>query len=185
MPRERFLPVDQQRDAYADRALPIEAGQTISQPYIVALMTQALELTGSENVLEIGTGSGYQTAILMLLARHVVSIERHPELRERAAGVLESLHLVNCRLLLGDGAKGWPPGAPYDRIIVTAAATQVPPALIEQLREAGNMVIPLGDSDSQQLTVLRKIGGGVRTQRLTNCRFVPLVGLYQPTPENE
>jgi protein-L-isoaspartate(D-aspartate) O-methyltransferase len=181
VPRERFVPTDERHEAYADRALPIAAEQTISQPYIVALMTQALQLSGSETVLEVGTGSGYQTAILTHLARQVVSIERCPELRERAAEVLEELHCTNFRLLLGDGAKGWPHGAPYDRIIVTAAANQVPPALAEQLAEGGIMAIPLGDAESQELVILRKKSGQFETSGLTHCRFVPLVGSFEPS----
>jgi protein-L-isoaspartate(D-aspartate) O-methyltransferase len=181
VPRERFVPSDQHWEAYADRALPIGFDQTISQPYIVALMTQALELDGAQTVLEIGTGSGYQTAILTQLARRVVTIERRPELREQAADVLRGLGYANVLLLLGDGALGWPHDAPFDRIVVTAAAARVPPALLEQLAEHGILVIPLGNSDSQALTILRKRAGQLASSSLTNCRFVPLVGSFEPT----
>jgi len=178
IPRERFLPPQLEPLAYADRAVGIGSDQTISQPYIVALMTEALQLTGHEHVLEIGTGSGYQTAILAELAENVVSIERHPELSARAAEVLAPYQ--NVKLVVGDGTLGWPDEAPYDRIVVTAAAQQVPPALAEQLREGGILVIPLGTSLSQMLEAFHKIGERLQGEPLSGCRFVPLVGAVQP-----
>jgi protein-L-isoaspartate(D-aspartate) O-methyltransferase len=176
LPRERFLPADVREHAYADRALPIDCGQTISQPFIVALMTQALELSGRELVLEIGTGSGYQTAILAELAREVVSIERHAPLSESARATLSELGYANIILLTGDGSLGWPPRAPYDRILVTAAAAICPPPLWAQLAEGGTLIIPLGGRDSQTLQVIRKEDGSPRTSSISGCRFVPLVG---------
>jgi protein-L-isoaspartate(D-aspartate) O-methyltransferase len=176
VPRERFVSAANTVYAYADRALPIECGQTISQPYIVALMTQALELSGHEHVLEVGTGSGYQTAILAELARDVVSIERHAELSLQAAGPLTDLGYKNVATVVGDGTLGWPERAPYDRIMVTAAASQCPPALLEQLADGGLLVIPLGDNESQELLAIRKRGERLETTSLSFCRFVPLIG---------
>jgi protein-L-isoaspartate(D-aspartate) O-methyltransferase len=180
VPRERFLPERLEHLAYADRAVPIGSDQTISQPYIVALMTEALQLSGSEHVLEIGTGSGYQTAILAELAHHVTSVERHVELSERAEAVLSELGYTNIVLAVGDGTLGWPERAPYDRIVVTAAADRVPPALSEQLAERGILVIPLGSSESQTLEALHKVDGRLVGQSIAGCRFVPLVGAQQP-----
>jgi len=176
IPRERFVPPETATVAYEDRALPIGQGQTISQPYIVAVMTQALELSGVEHVLEIGTGSGYQTAILAALAGDVVSIERHAALSQQAQARLASLGTQNITLIVGDGTQGWPPAAPYDRIIVTAAAAACPPLVFEQLAEEGTLIIPLGTPDEQVLTRLRKLPGEIRTETLTRCRFVPLIG---------
>ena len=180
VPRERFVPDEYRREAYSDRALPIACGQTISQPYMVALMTQALELQGTELVLEIGTGSGYQCAVLAELARSVVSVERLAELSERAAAVLTELGCTNVKLAVGDGTEGWPPASPYDRIIVTAAATQCPPALFEQLAEGGSIVLPIGDAGEQDLQRIRKVNGEPRVESLTDCRFVPLIGVFCP-----
>jgi protein-L-isoaspartate(D-aspartate) O-methyltransferase len=176
VPRERFVSEARQFEAYADRALPIDCEQTISQPYIVGLMTQALELTGSEKVLEVGTGSGYQTAILAELAREVISIERHPELSAQAGRVLAELGYRNVTLVVADGTAGWSAGAPYDRIIVTAAAFACPPPLFDQLAEGGILVIPLGDPESLVLVAIRKHDGRPRPTNLSPCRFVPLVG---------
>lgn len=176
VPRERFVSAAEREDAYADRALPIDCGQTISQPYMVALMTQALALAGGEKVLEIGTGSGYQTAVLAELAGHVVSIERHAELSDQAAGRLRALGYDNVTLVVGDGTLGWPAEAPFDRILVTAAARQCPPALFEQLAEGGRLVIPLGEAEQQMLEAIHKCGGVPLREMLTACRFVPLVG---------
>jgi protein-L-isoaspartate(D-aspartate) O-methyltransferase len=181
VPRERFVDRGQEDQAYDDRALPIQCDQTISQPYMVALMTQALELRGDEKVLEIGTGSGYQTAILAELAARVVSIERHAQLSERAAGLLAELGYQNVRLIRGDGSAGFVEEAPYDRIIVTAAAAQTPEPLWEQLRPGGILVIPLGDRECQTLEAIRKSDGQRRQTALSGCRFVPLVGQYEPT----
>jgi protein-L-isoaspartate(D-aspartate) O-methyltransferase len=180
VPRERFVDPGQQDQAYEDRALSIECDQTISQPYIVGLMTQALELRGDERVLEIGTGSGYQTAILAELAARVVSIERHADLSRRAGDVLRDLGYENARLIVGDGSSGWPAEAPYDRIIVTAAASQPPDALFEQLQEGGILVIPIGDRENQTLVAVRKVEGQRRSTALSGCRFVPLVGAFEP-----
>jgi len=176
VPRERFVTEEHSAEAYADRALSIECEQTISQPYIVGLMTQALALTGREHVLEIGTGSGYQCAVLAELAHDVVSIERHAALSERAATVLGELGYTNVRLLIGDGTQGWAAGAPYDRIIVTAATDRCPSALVEQLADGGILVIPLGSIAGQTLERICKRDGRLQTQHLSACRFVPLVG---------
>ncbi len=176
VPRERFVSQEYQSQAYSDRALPIDHDQTISQPYIVALMTQALSLTGAETVLEVGTGSGYQAAVLAELASRVISIERHRGLSEKAGRVLAELGTTSVHLVVGDGSLGWPETAPYDRIIVTAATAACPPALLEQLREGGRLVIPIGDSESQVLEAIVKTTGGRRTETLSGCRFVPLIG---------
>jgi len=176
VPRERFLPSAVRSQAYADRALPIGQQQTISQPYIVALMTEALQLTGAERVLDVGTGSGYQAAVLAELAQSVVSIERHAELSRRAQETLDACGYRNVKLVVGDGTQGWPEGAPYDRILVAAAAREIPPALVEQLAEGGTLVIPVGAPGGQDLQAFRKVNGQLIAQWLTGCRFVPLVG---------
>jgi protein-L-isoaspartate(D-aspartate) O-methyltransferase len=176
VPRERFIDEALRSQAYDDRALCIDCGQTISQPYIVGLMTEALELSGSERVLEIGTGSGYQTAVLAELAQEVISIERHEELSREAGAVLAELGYQNVRLLVGDGTLGWPEGSPYDRILVTAAPQDVPPALFDQLAEGGILVIPTGGMDSQILQAVRKVAGEAERTDLSGCRFVPLIG---------
>lgn len=176
VPRERFIARSLAGLAYADRALPIECGQTISQPYMVALMTEALELTGRERVLEIGTGSGYQTAVLAELAEQVISIERHAELQHKAAEVLGQLEYKNVRLVVGDGTLGYAGEAPYDRVLVTAAASHCPPALTEQLSDDGILVIPLGGGEGQVLQRLVRRGRHDEWEQLISCRFVPLVG---------
>jgi protein-L-isoaspartate(D-aspartate) O-methyltransferase len=176
VPRERFVEVGSPADAYADRAMAIDCDQTISQPYIVALMTAALDLDGSEHVLEVGTGSGYQTAILAELAHDVVSIERHSPLYQQAGKTLSELGYTNVNLVVGDGTQGWASEAPYDRILVAAATDYLPPALFEQLAESGVLVIPLGDRYAQVLKRIQKIDGRPRSRDLTGCRFVPLVG---------
>jgi protein-L-isoaspartate(D-aspartate) O-methyltransferase len=175
--RDRFVRRENQCQAYADSALPIECGQTISQPYMVALMTQAMELSGGETVLEVGTGSGYQTAILAELARDVVSIERHEQLSANAGVLLDELGHDNITLVVGDGTLGWPDRAPYDRIMVTAAARRCPLSLFDQLVEGGVIVIPVGDRDHQILRTIRKVEGKPKVSELTACRFVPLVGM--------
>jgi protein-L-isoaspartate(D-aspartate) O-methyltransferase len=180
VPRERFVCAGQEDQAYSDRALSIECGQTISQPYIVAPMSEALELKGVEKVLEIGTGSGYQTGVLAELAAHVVTIERHRDLSRRAQDVVRELGYNNVTFIVGDGSGGWPPMAPYDRIIVTAAAADVPPALVDQLAEGGVLVIPLGDKEGQVLEALHKVNGRMQASALSGCRFVPLVGQFEP-----
>jgi protein-L-isoaspartate(D-aspartate) O-methyltransferase len=174
--RERFIPPVNRRHAGDDRALPIGLDQTISQPYMVAIMTQELALSGTERVLEIGTGSGYQTAILSSLSAVVYTIERHPTLSLRARGVLDGLGLTNVRYRTGDGTLGWPEHAPFDRILVTAGAPGLPPALFEQLAEGGRLVAPLGDEDGQQLTVVVKQDGRPVARQVLACRFVPLIG---------
>lgn len=175
VPRERFVRTFAPEEAYKDQALPIECGQSISQPYMVALMTELLNLSGHERVLEIGTGSGYQTAILAQLAAEVVSIERHAELSAQAQRVLAELGYSNVQLVVGDGTLGWPARAPYDRILVAAGAPTVPPALWEQLAEGGILVIPLDCGDGQMLERITKVSGEARREAITGCRFVPLV----------
>jgi protein-L-isoaspartate(D-aspartate) O-methyltransferase len=178
VPRERFLRPELRDEAYADRALGIDCGQTISQPYIVGLMTQALELSGAETVLEIGTGSGYQTAILAELAKEVVTIERFAPLSQQAEGLLRELGYRNVTLIIGDGTLGWAERSPYDRIVVTAAAAECPPQLLAQLTEKGIIVIPLGGRDCQMLQAIRKVAGAAQAVSLSPCRFVPLVGAH-------
>jgi protein-L-isoaspartate(D-aspartate) O-methyltransferase len=180
VPRDFFVPPDEQAEAYADRALVLDHGQTISQPYIVALMTEALELIGAESVLEIGTGSGYQTSLLCELARWVVSVERHAELSARADAALKTLGYANYTLVVGDGTYGWRELAPYDCIIVTAAAQRLPQALFDQLREGSTLVIPLGPSETQSLQAIKKMNGQPTARELSGCRFVPLVGSEEP-----
>jgi protein-L-isoaspartate(D-aspartate) O-methyltransferase len=175
VPREKFVLPQYAGLSYADRALPISCEQTISQPYMVALMTELLDLQGGEKVLEVGTGSGYQAAVLSLLAAEVVSIERFPELSERAGQVLAELGCSNVKLVVGDGSLGWPAAAPYDAIIVTAAAETCPPALHEQLADPGRLVIPVGRSDRQVLELHHKLGGRISVEQFCGCRFVPLV----------
>jgi len=185
VPREAFVPPELRDEAYEDHPLPIGEGQTISQPYVVALMTEALMLEGSERVLEIGTGSGYQTAILCTLASHVVSIERFERLAASAARRLHTLGFRNFEVHVGDGTKGWPPTAPYQACVVTAGAPAVPEPLVEQLASNGRLVIPVGDRDSQTLVrVLKQNGGFVRTD-LGPVRFVPLIGEYGWPPSSE
>ncbi len=157
-------------------ALSIDCGQTISQPYIVALMTEALELSGKEKVLEVGTGSGYQTAILAELAREVFSIERIAELSMKAGDTLRGLGYENVRLQVGDGTLGWPEQAPFDGIIVTAMAERCPRALFDQLCEGGLIVIPIGGYEHQNLQAIKKVSGVAKITVLTGCRFVPLIG---------
>ncbi|MGE5752250.1 MAG: protein-L-isoaspartate(D-aspartate) O-methyltransferase [Deltaproteobacteria bacterium] len=176
IPRHRFLPSHLADRAYEDGPLPIGEGQTISQPYIVAQMTDALRLNGQEKVLEIGTGSGYQTAILCRLAREVVTVERVVGLCFGAKELLGELGVENVRFRVGDGTMGVPEEAPFDRIIVTAAAPDVPPPLFEQLADGGIMVIPLGGRWEQELVRVRKEGGKAKKDFLGGCRFVPLIG---------
>ena len=178
VPRHLFVPEHLRHLAYRDSPLPIGEGQTISQPYIVALMTQALELKGSEKVLEIGTGSGYQAAILSLLAREVYTVERILSLARRAERILARLGYTNVRVKVGDGSLGWPEHAPYEAIIVTAATEQVPPPLREQLADGGRLVAPVGGRWSQTLIRLRRRGDQFVREHLTAVVFVPLVGEY-------
>ena len=179
VPRQLFVPPAMRGESEADRPLPIGYGQTISQPYIVAFMTEALRLEGVERVLEVGTGSGYQTALLGLLAREVFSIEIVPELAARAAEVLLGpMHLGNVRLRVGDGRQGWPEAAPFERIIVTAAPATIPEPLVAQLAPGGRMVIPVGaDPEVQSLRLFQRGNDGVSaTVDLLPVRFVPLTG---------
>jgi protein-L-isoaspartate(D-aspartate) O-methyltransferase len=176
VPRERFVPPELASRAYEDTALPIAAAQTISQPYMVATMTEALALRGDERVLEIGTGSGYQAAILSRLAARVYTVERHRELSERARLVCEELGYANIAFRLLSQAQGWPEEAPFEAIMVTAAAPRVPPDLLAQLHPEGRMVIPVGPEESQTLLLIRMTPEGLRETALTPCRFVPYIG---------
>lgn len=173
-PRHLFVPEAQQPEAYADRPLPIGEGQTISQPYIVALMTELLKLKGDEKVLEIGTGSGYQAAILAQLADSVYSVELIPELAEKASLLLNQLGYSNVKTKCGDGYHGWAEHAPFDCIIVTAAPPEIPEKLIEQLTPGGKLVLPVGKF-YQELIVVSKSGKGIRKERIIPVRFVPMV----------
>jgi len=176
VPREQFVPPESRHLAYEDMPLPIGLEQTISQPFIIALMTEALELKGGEKVLEIGTGSGYQTAILAELARFVVSVERLAPLAESAKKVLDSLGYRNIEIHLAGETLGWPQQAPYDAIIVTAGAPRVPPELLAQLAIGGRMVIPVGSRHLQELYKLTRRRRKVVTKNLGGCRFVSLIG---------
>ncbi len=178
VPREAFVPPHEESRAYADGALPIEHGQSISQPYMVALMTEALELEGPERVLEVGTGTGYQAAVLAALCEAVFSIDRIAELTESARQRLDALGIGNVEITVGDGTLGWPEHAPYDGIIVTAGAPQAPEPLLEQLTEGGRLVIPVGDRYAQTLKVYSRHGSSLREQNLCACKFVPLVGAH-------
>jgi protein-L-isoaspartate(D-aspartate) O-methyltransferase len=176
VPRERFVETEFIDTAYADQALPISCGQTISQPYVVAYMTEQLGVHPHHRVLEVGTGSGYQAAVLSRLAREVVSVERYRTLAEQARERLQALGYDNVEVVVGDGLAGVPARAPYDRIIVTAAAEQVPQALIEQLADNGVMVLPLGPhSGAQHIIKLTKSSTGVTRENLIGVRFVPLL----------
>jgi protein-L-isoaspartate(D-aspartate) O-methyltransferase len=183
VPRHRFVPAAEVRDAYSDAPLPIGYGQTISQPYIVALMTQLLALTGEEKVLEVGTGSGYQAAVLSRLCRSVVSVERLRPLAERARKILGELGMDNVTVHEGDGSKGWPQEAPFDAIVVTAAPPRLPPPLLDQLAEGGRLVIPVGAPGWQLLELHRKEGGETSSRQVIPVSFVPLVGRHGIPPE--
>lgn len=178
VPRHVFVPEDIRHRAYDDMALPLAHGQTISQPYMVGVMTELLELAGTERVLEIGTGSGYQCAVLSRLCAKVYSIERICELTEYATEKLKSLGYDNVHLKCSDGTLGWPDEAPFDRIIVTAAAPELPAPLVEQLAEGGIIMAPLGSHYSQILTIGRKEGGVLKLSHHTGCVFVPLLGAH-------
>jgi protein-L-isoaspartate(D-aspartate) O-methyltransferase len=175
VPREHFLPAALHDRAYADTPLPIGHDQTISQPYIVGLMIQEARVGRRDGVLEVGTGTGYQTAVLAKLVRHVWSVERLAALSKIARERLAALGIDNVTLVLGDGALGYPDAAPYDAIIVSAAAPRPPTALLAQLREGGRLVIPLGDEQLQYLTIFERTPGGLRQHGAGPCRFVPLV----------
>jgi protein-L-isoaspartate(D-aspartate) O-methyltransferase len=176
VPREIFLPEELREFAYENRPLPIGYGQTISQPLIVAIMTQALMLKGDERVLEVGTGSGYQAAVLSLLAAQVVTVERIAPLAEHAGEVLRQAGYGNVEVHVASEELGWPEGGPYDGIIVTAASPEVPLELLKQLAMDGRLVIPVGSRDLQELVRIEKRATGARRQNLGPCRFVPLLG---------
>ncbi len=178
VPRNIFVPTGVRHRAYEDSALPIGSGQTISQPSIHARYLELLGLTGNERVLEIGTGSGYQTALLAKLASQVFSIERIGPLLERAREVLQQVDASNVSFMLGDGTFGWPQFAPYDAILVGAAAPEIPPAYIEQLAEGGRLLIPLGGRDEQTLHLFTRTGDTLEKKDIAPVRFVPLVGKY-------
>jgi len=178
LPRHRFVEEALRDRAYGDHPLPIGESQTISQPYIVAAMTQLLQLQGHEKVLEIGTGSGYQTAVLAELVRRVCSIERLPALATRARQILEELGYTNAVVKTADGTYGWPDEAPFDRILVTAGAPAVPAPLFQQLAEGGRLVLPIGEPQSQTLHLVEKVDGQMRTSTDCGCVFVKLVGKY-------
>jgi len=182
VPRHLFVPEEWREHAYQDRALPIEEGQTISQPFIVALMAQSLALRGDERVLEIGAGSGYAAAVLSLLAAEVYTVERWPSLAEAAERRLHELGYTNTHVYVGDGTAGLPAYAPFDAIIVAAAAPWAPKPLREQLADGGRLVIPVGGRDEQLLLRLTRSGTEVRTERLSGVRFVPLIGAHAWEP---
>ena len=176
VPREEFVPERRRELAYSDAALPIGCEQTISQPWIVAAILQALGLRGDERVLEIGTGSGYSTCLLGRLAAHVVSVERHADLARAAAVHLRAVAAHNVELMVGDGSRGVPDRDPFDAIAVHAAAPAPPPALLDQLAEGGRMVVPVASGREEMLTLLRRRGAEVESTVIAPCRFVPLIG---------
>jgi protein-L-isoaspartate(D-aspartate) O-methyltransferase len=180
VPRHAFVSADQVEFAYEDRALPIARGQTLSQPYVVALMLEALALSGSERALEVGAGSGYAAALLSRLAREVFAIELDPDLAALARSRLAALGCANLELRSGDGNLGWPERAPFDAILVSAAAASVPPALEAQLAARGRMVIPIGSAASQSLVRVTRVAGGFERRELCEVQFVPLVGATSP-----
>jgi protein-L-isoaspartate(D-aspartate) O-methyltransferase len=178
IPRERFVPASHRHLAHDDRALPIGGGQTVSQPFIVASMTERLRLEPDHTVLEIGTGSGYQAAVLARLVRHVHTVERLASLAESAGALLADIGVTNVSCHVGDGTCGWPDDAPYDRIIVTAGAPSIPSPLVDQLDVGGLLIIPVGDAKSQTLTLVEKRRSGTVERPLYACRFVKLIGVY-------
>jgi protein-L-isoaspartate(D-aspartate) O-methyltransferase len=183
VPRHEFVPPADRARAYDDRALPIGRGQTISQPYVVALMTQLLELHGSERVLEVGTGSGYQAAVLALVAREVYTIEIDAVLAAAAEQRLRALGYDNVHVRVGDGFFGWQEAAPFDDVIVTAAAPRIPQPLVTQLKSGGRLVMPLGDEQHQTLVRARKLGDELSIERVTEVQFVPMTGMVRkPAP---
>jgi protein-L-isoaspartate(D-aspartate) O-methyltransferase len=178
VPRHAFVPPELEGNAYDDQPLPIGEGQTISQPYMVAAAAEALELSGAESVLEIGAGSGYQSAVLSPLAREVRAVETQASLAASARERLARLGYRNVEIREGDGTAGWPEAARFDAILVSAAAPEVPAPLIAQLAEGGRMVVPVGSAETQSLLRIRRRGGEILTERLFECRFVPLIGQY-------
>jgi protein-L-isoaspartate(D-aspartate) O-methyltransferase len=175
VPRHEFVPERYRDQAYEDHPLPIGEDQTISQPYIVVVMLQALKLSSTDNVLEIGTGSGYVTALLAQLTAQVTSMERHPALADAAREVLDNMGYENVRVVAGDGTRGFPEAAPYDAILVSAAAAELPSTLVSQLAEGGRMIIPIGGAEAQQLQYIEKLNGQPQITLRELCRFVPLV----------
>jgi protein-L-isoaspartate(D-aspartate) O-methyltransferase len=184
IPRHLFLPNALWDLAYTDQPLPIAEGQTISQPYIVALMTQTLELQETDTVLEIGTGSGYQTAILAELAGEIFTVERFEALSEQARRLLESAGYQRIHYRVGDGTLGWPEAAPFDKIIATGSCPQIPASLVNQLRDGGRLVIPVGSRQVQSLLLVRRVNGQVRSEEVCACSFLPLIG-KEGWPEGE
>jgi protein-L-isoaspartate(D-aspartate) O-methyltransferase len=176
VPRHEFVSETFRSDAYEDHPLPIGEEQTISQPYIVAAMLEHLALRSNERVLEVGTGSGYVTALLALLSAEVYSVERHARLAISAEITLRRLGYRNVKIRVGDGSRGWAEYAPFDAILVSAATAEMPPALFEQLREGGRMMVPVGPSSCQELQLVRKVRGQPVVKIFEGCRFVPLVG---------
>jgi protein-L-isoaspartate(D-aspartate) O-methyltransferase len=174
-PRHEFVPESFRQGAYEDHPLPIAEGQTISQPYIVAAMLEHLALQSTDCVLEIGTGSGYVTALLSSLCAEVYSVERHAQLAALAERVLQRLAYRNVKIRVGDGSQGWAEYAPFNAVLVSAATREMPPALFAQLREGGRMVVPIGPPFSQELQLISKVNGQPRVKILEGCRFVPLV----------
>jgi protein-L-isoaspartate(D-aspartate) O-methyltransferase len=177
VPREHFVPEGVRRSAYNDSALPIGHEQTISQPWVVAAICQALRLGGGENVLEIGTGSGYSAAVLAQLAGHVVSIERVPELGAWARARLEELGIRNVQVIVGDGSRGYPDGAPYDAIAVHAATPEAPHSMLAELARDGRLVVPIATGSADLLTAFIRENGNLRQETIGPCRFVPLLGV--------
>ena len=173
--RHEFVPEAFRQDAYDDHPLPIGAEQTISQPYIVAAMLAHLALQAGDRILEVGTGSGYVTALLSLLSAEVYSVERHAQLAALAESTLHRLNYRNVRIRVGDGSQGWAEFAPFDAILVSAATAEMPPALFDQLREGGRMIVPIGPSSTQELQLISKVSGRPEVKILEGCRFVPLV----------
>ena len=176
VPRERFVPSGSEREAYEDHPIAIGCSQTISQPYIVAAMMQAAQLRPEDRVLEIGTGSGYSTALLAEVVREVITVERFPELANVARERLSEMGYANVEIAVGDGSLGYAPRAPYDAILVAAAAPSAPAALVEQLAVGGRMIVPVGDLYSQDLVLVRREEDGLRQIKLDGCMFVPLIG---------
>ena len=178
VPRHRFVPESVRHRAYEDSALPIASGQTISQPYVQARSLEMLRLQGSERALEVGAGSGYQAALLSVLAGTVLAVERIPALAHAARAALQALGLRNVTVMVGDGTLGWRSLAPFDAIVVAAASPAIPAPLLEQLAPGGRMVLPIGDREAQTLTLVEKVGGSARATPVSDVRFVPLLGEF-------
>jgi len=176
VPRHEFVPWQLQREAYHDSPVPIGEGQTISQPYIVAHMLEALRLSPGDRVLEVGTGTGYEAAVISRIVQEVYTIERFASLAESAKKIFDRLGYTNIHVVIGDGSRGYAHAAPYDAIIVAAAAPRVPDALVKQLKDGGRAIVPVGEADLQQLSLVSKNDGAIQRKTLDACRFVPLVG---------